>query len=170
MPSYALVLTLRSKVDLIWRSALQLVIAQSIPLSKIVKKKNIDFCKFFSHLREALFLLKLWNKKWGSLYSFLRHQCRKCAPHAFSPIIKTGLGRVSKWQVCGRGKKAQNNPFFQNLHRDITVWTECDKDVNFISIKLLWMLLIMAAILLCAVQNQGITLMFHKKVDVWLRS
>ena len=149
MPSYALVLTLRSKVGLIWRSALQLVIAQSI----LNEKMNIDFYKFFSHLKEALFLLKLWNKKWGSLYSFLRHQCRKCAPHAFSPIIKRGLGRVSKWHVCGRGQKAQNNPFFQNLHRDITVWTECDKDVNFISIMLLWMLLITAAILLCAVRD-----------------
>ena len=55
MPSYALVLTLRSKVGLIWRSALQLVIAQSI----LNEKMNIDFYKFFSHLKEALFLLKL---------------------------------------------------------------------------------------------------------------
>ena len=150
MPSSALVLTLRSKVDLIGRSALQLVIAQSIPLSKTAKKMNIDFCKFFSYLKEALFLLKLWNKKWGSLYSFLRQQCRKCAPHAFSPVIKRGLGRVSKWHVCRRHKIIL---FFQNLHRDITVWTECDKDVNFISIMLLWKLLIMAAILLCAVRD-----------------
>ena len=53
---------------------------------------------------------------------------RKCAPHAFPPIFERGLGRVSKWHVCERGKKALKNPFFQNLHRDITVRTQCDKD------------------------------------------
>ena len=60
----------------------------------------------------------------GSPYSFLRRSCRKCAPHSFSPILERGLGRISKWHVCGRGKKALNNPFFQNLHRDITVRTQ----------------------------------------------
>ena len=29
---------------------------------------------------------------------------------------------------CGRGKKSLKNPFLQNLHRDITVRTQCDKD------------------------------------------
>ena len=54
---------------------------------------------------------------------------QNCAPHAFSPIIERGLRRVSKWHVCGRGKKAQNNRFFfQNLDRDITVRTQGDKD------------------------------------------
>ena len=28
------------------------------------------------------------------------------------------MGRVSKWHVCGRGKKALNNPCFQNLDRE----------------------------------------------------
>ena len=49
MPFYALVFTLRSKVDLIWTRAFQLVIAQSEQFSKIAKKLNIDLCIFFSH-------------------------------------------------------------------------------------------------------------------------
>ena len=49
MPFYALVFTLRSKVDLIWTRASQLVIAQSVQFSKIAKKLNIDLCQFFSH-------------------------------------------------------------------------------------------------------------------------
>ena len=53
---------------------------------------------------------------------------RKCAQNAFPPIFERGLGRVSKWQVCGRGKKELKNPFLQNLHRDITVRMQCDKD------------------------------------------
>ena len=33
------------------------------------------------------------------------------------------------WHVCGRGKKAfTKNPCLQNLHRDITVRTQCDKN------------------------------------------
>ena len=36
-------------------------------------------------------------------------------------------GQVSKWHECGRGKEALKNPFFQNLHQDITVMTQCDK-------------------------------------------
>ena len=61
---------------------------------------------------------------------------QKVRTHAFSPIIKRGLGRVSKWHVCEGVRRHKIIRFFQNLHRDITVWTECDKDVNFISIML----------------------------------
>ena len=131
MPFYALVFTLCSKVDLIWTSAFRLVIAQSVQFHKIAKKLYIDLCQYFSHWKEALFLLESWKKKkWGLPYSFLRQSCRKYTPHAFSLIIERGLARVSKWHVCGRGKKALNNPFFQNLHRDITVtcMTQCDKN------------------------------------------
>ena len=105
MPFYALVFTLRSKVDLICTRAIRLVIAQSVQFSKIAKKLNIDLCQF-------------------SL------KCRKCAPHAFSPIIERGLGRVSKRHVRGREKKVLNNlfSFFQNLRRHITGRTKCDKD------------------------------------------
>ena len=49
MPFYALVFTLRSKIDLIWTRTFQLVIAQSVQFSKIAKKLNIDLCQFFSH-------------------------------------------------------------------------------------------------------------------------
>ena len=58
MPFYALVFTLRPKVDLIWTRAFRLVIAQSIQFTKFVKKLNIGLCQFFSHRKEALLLLK----------------------------------------------------------------------------------------------------------------
>ena len=44
MPFYALVFTLRSKVDLILTRAFRLVIAQSVQLSKIAKKLNMNVC------------------------------------------------------------------------------------------------------------------------------
>ena len=124
MPFNALIFTLRSKVELNWTRAIRPVMAQSVQFSKIAKKLNIDLCQFFSHRKEALSLLKSWNKKWGSLYSFLRQSCRKCASNAFSPIFERRLGRVSKWN----GKKALKNPFLPNLHRDITFRTQCDKE------------------------------------------
>ena len=68
----ALVFTLRSKLELNWTRAIRPVLAQSAQVSKIAKKLNIDLCQFFSHRKEALSLLKSWNKKWGSPYSFLR--------------------------------------------------------------------------------------------------
>ena len=96
MPFNALVFTLRSKVELNWTHAIRHVITQSVQFSKIAKKLNIDLCQFFSHRKEALSLLKSWNKKWGSPYSFLRKSCRKSAPNAFSLIFERGLGRVLK--------------------------------------------------------------------------
>ena len=72
MPFNALGFTLRSKVELNWTRAIRHVIAQSVQFSKTAKKLNIDLCQFFSHRKEALSLLKSWNKKWGSPYSFLR--------------------------------------------------------------------------------------------------
>ena len=56
----ALDIYLRSKVDLIWARAFQLVIAQSVQFSKIAprKKLNIDLYQFCPHWKEELFLLK----------------------------------------------------------------------------------------------------------------
>ena len=58
MPFNSLVSTLRSKVELNWTRAIRPVIAQSVQLSTIAKKLNIDLCQFFSHRKEALSLLK----------------------------------------------------------------------------------------------------------------
>ena len=58
MPFNALVFTLRSKAELNWTRAFRLVMAQSVQLSKIAKKLNIDLCQFFAHRKEALSLLK----------------------------------------------------------------------------------------------------------------
>ena len=77
MPFFALAFTLRSKVDLIWTRAFRLVVAQSVQFSKIAKKLNIDLRQFFSYWKEALFLLKSWNKKWG-------HRTRFCGRAAES--------------------------------------------------------------------------------------
>ena len=55
-------------------------------------------------------------------------ELQKVAPNAYSPIFERGLGRVSKQNVCERGKKVLKNPFLQNLHRDITFRTQCDKE------------------------------------------
>ena len=49
MPFYALVFTLRSKVDLISTRAIRIVIAQSVQFSEIAKKLNIYSCQYFSH-------------------------------------------------------------------------------------------------------------------------
>ena len=89
---------------------------------------------FFSS-KGSTVLIKIMTKKLGSLYSFLRWSCRKCAPNAFSPIFERGLGRVSKLNVCHRGKEVLKNPFFQNLHRDITFRTRCDKESTSLKIK-----------------------------------
>ena len=70
MPFYALVFTLHSKVDLIWTHAIQPSIAQSVQFSKIAKEVNVVYANFFFHWKEALFLLKSWNKKWGSSGKF----------------------------------------------------------------------------------------------------
>ena len=49
MPFYALVFTLRSKVDLIWTRSIRIVIAQSVQFSEIAKKLNIYSRQYFSH-------------------------------------------------------------------------------------------------------------------------
>ena len=54
----ALVVTLRSKVELNWTRAIRRVIAQSVQFGKITKKLNIDLCQLFSHRKEALTVLK----------------------------------------------------------------------------------------------------------------
>ena len=125
MPFYATVFTLRSKVDLIWTRCIRPVKAQSVQFSKIAKKLNIDLCQFFYLWKEALFLLKSWNKKMGVtvLVFAVEQHAQKVRATCVSSDFERGLGRISKWHVCERGKKALKNPFFQNLHRDITVRT-----------------------------------------------
>ena len=49
-------LTLQSRIN--WTRTIRHMIAQSVQLSKIAKKLNIDLCQFFSHRKEALSLLK----------------------------------------------------------------------------------------------------------------
>ena len=58
MPFNALVFSLRSNVELNWTRAIRHDITESVQLSKIAKKLNIDLCQFLSHRKEALSLLK----------------------------------------------------------------------------------------------------------------
>ena len=55
-------LTLRSKVDLIWTSAI-LPFCNRYYLVKLQNKAEVRFMPIFSHGKEALFLLKSKNKK-----------------------------------------------------------------------------------------------------------
>ena len=108
---FALVFTLRSKVNLILTRAIGPITAQSAQFSKIVKKMNIDSCQFFSHWKEALLLLKSWNKIWESPYSCLRQSCRKCAPHAFFSDFWERTGASFKmacmWKFRAKKRSAQ---------------------------------------------------------------
>ena len=58
----------------------------------------------------------------------LEEELQKVRTKCISPIFERGLGRDSKWHVCERGKKVKKKSFLQNLHRDITVRTQCDKE------------------------------------------
>ena len=116
MPFNALVFTLRSKVDLIWTLAVRPVMAQSVHFNKIAKKQNIDLCQFFFSLKGSTVLTKIETKSGGQPIRF----CGRAAESAHQMhFLEMGLGRVSKWCVCERGKKALKNQFLQNLHRDI---------------------------------------------------
>ena len=113
MPFYATIFNLRSKVDLIWTRCIRPVKAQFVQLNKITKKLNIDLCPFFCHWKEGLFLLKSWNKNMGVtalVFAAGQHAQKVCTTCASSDFER-GLGRVSKWNVCERGKKALKNRF-----------------------------------------------------------
>ena len=51
----------------------------------------------------------------------------KCISSDFSERTGASFKMACMWK--GRAKKALKNRFLQNLHRDITVRTQCDKDV-----------------------------------------
>ena len=110
--------------------------AQSVQFSKIAKKLNIDLSQFFLIERKHC---PYWNHetKDGGHRTRFCGSCRKCSPKAFSSICGRGLGRDSKWHVCERGKKIIKNSFLQNLHRDITVRTQCaTRSVLIMKIKM----------------------------------
>lgn len=71
MPLNTILLSLCSKVDLIWTCAVQLVIAQSLQFSQISKKPAIEFCQFF-FLSTGVTVLIQSRKKVGSPSSLLR--------------------------------------------------------------------------------------------------
>ena len=52
--------------------------------------------------------------------------------YAFPPIFERGLGRVSKWHVCGREKKALKNHFFEDR---LTPCFKVGELLNYICIR-----------------------------------
>ena len=126
MPFNALVFTLRSKVELNWTRAIRHVIAQSDQFSKIAKKLNIDLCQFFSCRKEALFLLKSWDKKGGSPYSFLRQSTESAHQMHFLWFLREDWDGFQNDMYVEGTKKTLKNLCLENLHWDITVRMQCD--------------------------------------------
>ena len=128
MPFFALVFTLRSKVDLILTRAIGPIIAQSVQFSKIVKKLNKDWWQYFSHWKEALFLLKSWNEIWGVNVLLFTAELQKVRTKYIFSDFWERTGASFKMACMWKGEESIKNPFLQNLHRVITVRTQCDKD------------------------------------------
>ena len=53
----------------------------------------------------------------GLPYLFL---LQKMCIHVFPPMFERGLGRVTKWHVCGRGKKAFKKNRFYGIYIEIS--------------------------------------------------
>ena len=105
MPFNALVFTSRSKVELNWTRAFRPLMAQSVQFSKIAKKLNIDLCQFFCHRNQALSLLKSWNKKWGSPYSFLRRAAESAHQTHFLRFLGEDWGEFQNRMYVKGGRK-----------------------------------------------------------------
>ena len=61
-------------------------------LSKIAKKLNIDLCQFFSHWKEALFLLKPWNKNGGHRTRFCTRAAESVHQMHFLRVLREDWG------------------------------------------------------------------------------
>ena len=111
------------------------VIAQSVQFSKTAKKLNIDLCQFFSHRKEALSLLKSWLKNGGHRTRFCGRAAESAHQKHFLRFLREDWGEFRNRMYVKRGKKELKNPFLQNLHRDITFRTQCDKESFWMKIK-----------------------------------
>ena len=60
------------KGNIIWTCPVGPFTSLSVAFISFAKKVVIDFCQFFSQLLRILFSLNLWNRKWGSPFSFKR--------------------------------------------------------------------------------------------------
>ena len=121
MPFNALVFNIRSKVELNWTRPIRPVIAQSVQSTKIAKKLN----NFFSHRKETLSLLKSWNKKMGVTVLVFAVELQKVRTKCIFSDFWERTGASFKIECMWKGNE---NPFLQNLHRDITFRTQCDEE------------------------------------------
>ena len=113
MPFNALVFNLRSKVELNWTRAIRPVIAQSVQFSKIAKKLNIDLCQFFSHWKEALFLLKSWKKNGGHRTRFCGRAADSAHHMHFLRLLREDWGVFQNGVYVEAGKRQWIIRFFR---------------------------------------------------------
>ena len=70
--------------------------------------------KFFRTYKEPNFLSYRYILMSDTVLFFAIEQQKVRIITAFLKSFERGLGRVSKWHVCGRWKNALKNPFLQN--------------------------------------------------------
>ena len=105
-PSNTLVFTLRAKVDLNWARAIRPVIAQAVQFRKIAKKLNIELCQFFSSRKEALSILKSWNKKWGVTVLVFAAELQKVRTKCIFSDFWERTGASFKMACMWKGKES----------------------------------------------------------------
>ena len=108
--------TLQSRLNLDTR---YLSCCSSVQFSKIAKKLNIDLCQFFSHWKEALFLLKSWNIKWGSPYSFCSIAVKSAHQMHFLRFFSEDWGQFQHFESHLGKKQPQAKILIASLFRQL---------------------------------------------------
>ena len=122
----ALVYALRFKVELNWTSTRRPVIAQFVRFSKIAKKGKHRFVPIFFSSKVSTVFIQNHEIKNGGRFCGI---AAKSVHHMhFLRFLRGDMGRVWKRYVCEREKKLLKSTFLQNLYRDITFTTQCDKE------------------------------------------
>ena len=122
----ALVYALRFKVELNWTRTRRPVIAQFVRFSKIAKKGKHRFVPIFFSSKVSTVLIQNHEIKNGGRFCGIAPKV--CTICIFSDFWERTWGRVWKRYLCEREKKLSKSTFLQNLYRDITFTTHCDKE------------------------------------------
>ena len=105
IPFNALVFTLRSKAELNWTPAFRPVMAQSVQFSKIAKKTEHRFVPIFFSSKEALSLLKSWNKNGGHRTRFCGRAAESAHQTHFLRFLREDWGEFQNRMYVKGGKK-----------------------------------------------------------------
>ena len=96
------------------------MLAQSVQFVKIAKNSNTDFCQFLSHWKKHCSYQNHEIKNGGHSARFCSRAAESAHRLHFQQFLR-GLGRVSKWNLCGRRKKTLKHLFFFNrIYTDIS--------------------------------------------------